>query len=149
MTKMILAAAFMLSASAHAAQDLVTYSRSAGFSPRPGYETVRIQEDGKVRFYSQYLNRKTNKKEITDKLIAKLSSERTAALKAILSKIKEDDLKDQDANRPRCMDAPSSGIAVGEIAIFRRESCHTWVNESAEAVSIKALVDGLVALNNL
>lgn len=150
MMKMILAFAFMLSASAQAAQDLVIYRHSAGFSPRPGWEQLTVQDDGKVRFHSEYRNRATGKKDVTSKLIAKLSKERTEALLASLKLIRENDLKDKNANSPRCTDAPSSSISVtGDIEIYRRASCHTWINEEQAAVSIKALIDGLLALTNI
>lgn len=150
MIKTILTAVILLSASAHAAQDLVTYRHNAGFSPRPGWQELTIQDDGKVRFHSEYFNRNTRKKEITNKLIAKLSKERTEALQAQLSLIKESDLKEENADSPKCTDAPSSSITVsGGIELYRRASCHTWINEEQAAVSIKSLIEGLLALTNI
>ena len=147
----IATAAMFVSLSANAAQELVRYSYSAGFSPRPGWENVVIQDDGKVRFHSEYYDRKTGKQEIRDVIVAKLSAERIKAIQALLPKIKADDLQDESPDAPLCTDAPSHQmtVATNGVEFNRFASCHNYVNKQTEAVVLKSLVDGLVSLSRM
>lgn len=153
MKKALAIAALFMSISAHAAEELVKYEYNAGFSIRPGSETVTLTADGKVILKSKYLNRQTGQYETTVAVVARLNPDRVTAIKGLLPQIKESDLINQNEGEPMCTDAPSSQLRVVEgnrnVTFGRYASCHTWKNEQPPAVQLKNVMDGLVELSRI
>ncbi|MGE3680650.1 MAG: hypothetical protein AB7G93_02915 [Bdellovibrionales bacterium] len=99
---------------AHAANVVATYRFEAGFSPRPGMEQITIHDDGVVMFESEYQNPGSQPKDRESFVLARLDTDRVAAMVKKLDFIHEKDLIDEDQGKPMCAGAPSSTYSISD-----------------------------------
>lgn len=131
-------------------QPVAQYNYNAGFSIRPGYEVLTINDDGSVVYESHYSDSTTGTPSDVTRTIAQLDPAAVAALTAKAQLIKESDLVDPEAGQPMCTDAPGSSISVyqsaGPVNVDSVHGCHHAKNETAEGLAIVTLMRGLVSL---
>jgi hypothetical protein len=141
MKNLIVLSVMVLSLSASAGE-LITLSKSSGFSPRPQSVKVTIEESGSI---VRAIHTQGNLKKET---LGKLSANAVQSLKDKIESI-DDNAKPVDPNpkAPRCMDAPSSSITVNKggknILISSRASCHTSTVNDGNAVDLASLISSL------
>jgi hypothetical protein len=141
MKNLIVLSVMALSLSANAGE-LITLSRSSGFSPRPQSTKLTIDESGSIVRVVQ------TQREVTKETLGKLSANAVQSLKDKIESI-DDNAKPVDPNpkAPRCMDAPSSSITVNKggksIVISSRASCHTSTVNDGNAVDLASLISSL------
>jgi hypothetical protein len=147
--KLTLLFSLLLSLNVHAADNFVArYVSHAGFSPHPQTITADIHRTGLVTYK---VNDLKTKKTITT-TVAVLAPAQVRKLLAAASKLSAASLKDLDADKPRCMDAPSRGISVLDktgtpFQISSWHACHRYeIPDSTEAQLITNVLGALVNL---
>lgn len=141
MKNLVILSVMALSLSAGAA-DLLTLTRNSGFSPVPGESKTSINENGKI------VRVKRIRAAVTKENLGQLSA---AALQTLKDKIEEIDdnakVIDPKPNAPRCMDAPSSSVAInkgGKVITLRESySCHTAVVQGSKAAALISTIEKL------
>ena len=144
MKNLLVLSALLLSLSVSAA-DLVTLSSGSGFGPRVQSSKIIISETGAVVRTIQ------TQREVTKETLGKLSNSALQNLKDKIEAIEDNaKLVDPNPKAPRCMDAPSSSVAVNKggksIMIYSRSSCHTSTVLDYNAENIVSLIQGLDSL---
>lgn len=125
--------------SANASEFLLKKAVRPGFMPNPTYTETTITESGKVKLLTQTHSTKSLKtvKEISPNQVQKIKD----LIDAVNPKLKVIDL---DANKPRCMDAPSRTYSITkndkEVVIGGWSGCHrSQMNSKAAQELIKII----------
>lgn len=147
MKSFLVLAAILLSSEAMSSEVLLKLSRGSGFSPIPTRTVVTISENGQI------VVAKTVRNTTTKEVLGKLSVKAVESLKDKIEEIADDAvLVDLDAKKPRCMDAPSTEIAVTkgskEIVIAAKRSCHRFEVEAYEASNLSKLIESVATLSS-
>ena len=124
---------------------LLTLKSHSGFSPRPSSSQITIFENGKIVRVIQAM------REVTRETLGKLSVNSVSSIKEKIETISDNAvLVDLYPEAPKCMDAPSSSVAVNkngkEITLKERASCHTYEVQDGEAHNLVELVTAFGAL---
>lgn len=135
MKSLVTLALVLLSTNVFSSDVLLKLNRHSGFSPVPFSSVLSIRETGKVDLLT---TRGTVSKKTK---LETLSPNTIQEIKDNIEKLNaKDALVDLDANKPRCMDAPSqvyTAIKDGkEIEIGRNFSCHRVVMKSKAAAAL-------------
>lgn len=135
MKNLLVLSALVLSTNSFASDYLLKYNVGSGFSPIPMSSETKVLEDGKV-VRTVYQGTKT-----TTKLAKTLSPNTIQAIKDNIEALKANaKLVDLDANKPRCMDAPSRSITANkegkEIRVYSVSTCHKSVVKSKAAENL-------------
>lgn len=122
MKNIFMATLLVLSTNAFSAEFLIKLSRIPGFSPNPTASDLTINDRGQITY------RIANNKGTTTTKLGVLSDAALTKLKDKIELIADNaKLENLDANRPRCMDAPSTRILVNkggkEITISSKVAC--------------------------
>lgn len=141
MKSLIVLATLALSASAFSSEALLTLTRHSGFSPIPFSSVLSVYETGKVDLVTTrgVVKKGTNLNAVSPNTVQDIRDN----IDAVNAK---DALVDLDANKPRCMDAPSQVYTIKknnkEIEIGRNFSCHrVQMKSKAAAALIKTIQD--------
>lgn len=134
--KSILILAALVSTSAFSSEALLKLSRHSGFSPRPYSSVLSVYETGKVDLV---ITRGNN--DITTSELKDLSPNTIQKIKDSIEAINvKSPLVDKEANKPKCMDAPSSNVTVlknkKEVTIGYYASCHRSEMQTKAAASL-------------
>jgi hypothetical protein len=138
MKSLLIISAIAMSFNSFAGEYLLKETFGSGFSPVPMGRVTSILETGKVTEV------KTVKGKKSAVVLKVLSPNTIQEIKDAIDDLKSTDtLVDLDANKPRCMDAPSTTLTVlkgkKEIVISARHSCHTEVVKSKAAEKLISL----------
>ena len=131
MKSLFVLAAIVMSSQAMSAETLLKYTKGSGFGPFPMSTTVEVKDNGEISRTHRFQNK------IEKSVTGKLSAATVQIIKDRIETITDEaKLVDLDAKKPRCMDAPSTRIAVNkggkEIQISGFSNCHRLaVQESA------------------
>lgn len=151
MKNLVLLLTFVFSTSALASSVIAQKEFYAGFSPNPVQSIISILDDGSATAELRYLH--ATKVENYD--LATLSPTTLKGLQKRISEIVPEPLKDWEADKPKCLDAPSKSYKVVkadglEVPFYQWHSCHEFVLPTADnhwkANAIKTTLDGLEAL---
>lgn len=145
MKSLVMVSLLTLSANTFAADYLLKFNYGSGFSPVKIGTELTVSETGKVVKTKWYGNTKETK------LIKTLSPNTIQAIKDDISAIKSTaKLVDLDANKPRCMDAPSKTYRMmkedKEVVFSLYSSCHKSIIKSKAAERLVQVVDTLNAI---
>lgn len=141
MKSIVLMATLVLSANAFSGEALIKFTRGSGFAPIPFSSVLSVYETGKVEIVTTRGTTKT-KTQLED-----LSPNTVQEIKDNIEAVKvKDVIVDLDANKPRCMDAPSSRIIISknkkEVMIASFASCHrNQMQSKAATVLIKKTLE--------
>ncbi len=135
MKSIVLMATLVLSANAFSGEALIKFTRGSGFAPIPYSSVLSVYETGKVEVVTTRGTTKT-KTQLED-----LSPNTVQEIKDNIEAVKAKDvIVDLDANKPRCMDAPSSRIIITknkkEVMIASFASCHRNQMQSKAATAL-------------
>ena len=144
MKNLIVLSAMALSLSASAGE-LITLSRSSGFSPRPQSTKLTIDESGSIVRAVRTLG------DLKKENLGKLSASAIQSLKDKIEAIDDNaKLVDPNPKAPRCMDAPSTTVTINkggkDIVISSIVSCHTSTVDDGNAVELANLISSLETL---
>lgn len=146
MKNLLILTALALSFSASAADTtLLMLKRSSGFSPRPQAIHITISENGSI------VRTVSTMREVTKETLGKLS---VNAINSIKDKIETIDdnavLVNPNPKAPKCMDAPSTTVAVNkggkQITLKLRASCQT---STVDSVGADQLINLITAFETL
>ena len=131
-----------LSANSFAADYLLKFNYGSGFSPVKIGTELTVSETGKVVKTKWYGNTKETK------LVKTLSPNTIQAIKDDITSIKSNaKLVDLDANKPRCMDAPSKTYRLmkedKEVVFALYSGCHKSLIKSKAAEKLVQVIDAL------
>jgi len=135
MKSLLILATVAFSASAFSSEALIKFTRGSGFAPIPYSSVLSVYETGKVEVVVTR-GVKTTKTQLED-----LSPNTIQEIKDNIDAVKaQDAIVDLDANKPRCMDAPSSRILITknkkEVMIASFASCHRNQMQSKAATAL-------------
>lgn len=133
-----------ISSQTFAAEKLITLTRGSGFSPVPRSIELSIEDNGKI------ISKTTTRGTSSSLLLGTLSKTAVANLKDRIELIDDNAVATNlDANRPRCMDAPSTRVVVNkggkEIRISAKVSCQRFEVEGTS--DLTSLITGLETLS--
>ncbi len=138
--KSIIALSMLFSlASINASEFLLKKAVRPGFMPNPTYTETTILETGKVKLLTR-----THAKQSL-KTIKEISPNEVQKIKDLIAKVNpKAKVVDLDANKPRCMDAPSKTYSITkddqEVVIGGWSSCHrSQMNSKAAQELIKII----------
>lgn len=107
MKSILIAATFVLSTSAFSGEFLLKLTRHSGFSPIPFSSVTSVLETGKVEVLTT--RGTVAKKTVLTTVSPNVVQEIKDNIEALNAK---DALVDLDANKPKCMDAPSQVYTI-------------------------------------
>ncbi len=136
----ILLSAITLSAQVMSAEVLLKYNQGSGFGPFVSSSSLTITEDGQV---TKMISQARAVRRIN---IGKLSANVVANLKDKIETIADNGkLINLDAQRPGCMDAPSTSLIVNkggkEITIAAWRNCQRHQTKDLEVKSLTSLAE--------
>lgn len=142
MKSLLIVATLALSANAFSSEALIKLSRNSGFSPLPSSSVLSVFETGKVQLVSNHGS------AVTKSQLKDISPNTVQAIKDNVEAINaKAEVIDLDANKPRCMDAPSSEITVKkngkDVTIATFYSCHRAQMKSKAATDIIKLIQDI------
>jgi hypothetical protein len=136
----ILLSVITLSTQVMSAEVLLKLQRGSGFGPVVSHSSLTITEDGQV---TKMISQAGSVRKVS---IGKLSANVVANLKDKIETIADNGkLINLDAQRPRCMDAPSTSLTVNkggkEITISAWRMCQRFETKDLETKSLKSLAE--------
>lgn len=146
MKSILVLATIVMSSQAMSAEVLLNYTKGSGFSPVPTSTNVVVKGNGEIVRTSKMGNK------VEKTVVGKLSTATVQIIKDRIEMISDDaKLIDLDANKPRCMDAPSSTIYANkggkEIQIARISGCHRFAVKESAAEALTKVVDSFVYIS--
>jgi len=138
MKLLILLSTIALSSEVMSAEFLLKFTQGSGFGPFVSRSDLTVAEDGTIsKFISQARSVKMVK-------VGKLSSTAVATLKDKIETIADNGkLINLDAQKPGCMDAPSTSLIVNkggkEITIAAWRNCQRFQTNDLETKSLSSL----------
>ncbi len=127
--KGIIAATIMcFSISAFGAEKLIELTQYPGYAPPQFQNVIKISifDDGRV----EKSVRSLRDTETSSSIIAQLDDIVVSGLLKNTERIESQELKDVDSGRPRCADAPSTEVKLGNdvngFVVYKKAFCHHW-----------------------
>lgn len=142
MKSIFVLAAIVMSSQAMSSEVLLKYTKGSGFGPFPSTKTLEVKDNGEITRTNKFQNK------IEKTQVGKLSAATVQVIKDRIENVSDNaKLVDLDANKPRCMDAPSTRISVNkggkEIQISGYSNCHRLEVQETVATEISKLVAAL------
>jgi uncharacterized ParB-like nuclease family protein len=144
MNKFFILGSILLSTTAFSSEFLLKSSQRSGFTPFPYSKDLTIAETGDV------VQTITTNREMTKRELKKLSPNTIQKIKDDISAIKSTDKSiDLDANKPRCMDAPTDTYSImkngKEKEIGGFSGCHHFAMKNKAAAELIQILNKVEA----
>lgn len=128
-----------------AAPSRVLVLSHSGGGLMPGYNDLKITEDGKVTYESQRFQN-----PVVTLQVARLSAKAVLNLKARMEGLENAPLVDQTPGAPHCLDSGTSTIKItnahGTFEIKKSEGCHAFKRADGGGSEVINLIGGLSSL---
>lgn len=150
MKLILIAFAFMYNCLAFSADVIVQYKMSGGFVQNPSLLTVSLLSDGTI---VKEIQSPQSSVKLSKEIVAKISGSALLNVQREINRIPyKTPLVDLDAKKPKCLDAPTSQIAIvnngQSLVTYLRSSCHTSSLQYGIADSLNTVMLGFAILAN-